>query len=91
MQIRVNDGDTFQAGRPTYRIWRRKTMDGPITASQLKDKSLFQDNSGSAVPARNVCHNCSKLKVWKGAFITYFPWKPENDNMKFYQNSVSFV
>lgn len=66
-------------------------MDGPITASQLKDKSLFQDNNGSAVPARNVCHNCSKLKVWKGAFIIYFPWKPENDNMKFYQNSVSFV
>lgn len=65
-------------------------MDGPITASQLKDNSLFQDNNGSAVPARNVCHNCSKLKVWKAAFITYFPWNPENDSTKFYQNSVSF-
>lgn len=64
MQIIVNNSDIFQTGKPTYHIWRRKTMDRPITAGQLKDKSFFQDNDGSTVPAKSVCHICSKLKVW---------------------------
>uniref|UniRef100_A0A672TJB9 Solute carrier organic anion transporter family member n=1 Tax=Strigops habroptila TaxID=2489341 RepID=A0A672TJB9_STRHB len=35
-------------------------MDRSITAGQLKDKSLFQDSDGSAIPAKNMYHNCSK-------------------------------
>ncbi|KAM6093429.1 solute carrier organic anion transporter family member 1C1-like isoform 3-T5 [Theristicus caerulescens] len=61
-----------QDSEPTYQIWRRKTMDRPITAGQLKDKSLFQDSDGSAVPAKSVCHNCSKLKIFLGALAFSF-------------------
>uniref|UniRef100_A0A803WDI8 Solute carrier organic anion transporter family member n=1 Tax=Ficedula albicollis TaxID=59894 RepID=A0A803WDI8_FICAL len=47
-------------------------MDRPVTAGQLKEKSLFQDSDGSAVPARTVCHNCSKLKIFLGALAFSF-------------------
>ncbi|PKU39313.1 solute carrier organic anion transporter family member 1c1-like [Limosa lapponica baueri] len=59
-------------GRPTYQIWRRKTMDRPIPAGQLKDKSLFQDSDGSTVPVKSVCHNFSKLKIFLGALAFSF-------------------
>lgn len=66
-------------------------MDRPITAGQLKDKSLFQDSDGSTIPAKSVCHICSKLKVWSGALNTYFLCNTENGSLKFCQNSVSSV
>ncbi|XP_054680787.1 solute carrier organic anion transporter family member 1C1-like isoform X2 [Grus americana] len=47
-------------------------MDKPITAGQLKEKSLFQDSDGSTVPAKSVCHNCSKLKIFLGALAFSF-------------------
>ncbi|XP_074396206.1 solute carrier organic anion transporter family member 1C1 isoform X2 [Zonotrichia albicollis] len=48
-------------------------MDRPITAGQLKGKSLFQDSDGNAAPARTLCHNCSKLKIFLGALaFTFF-------------------
>ncbi|XP_061300396.1 solute carrier organic anion transporter family member 1C1-like [Pezoporus flaviventris] len=47
-------------------------MDRSITAGQLKDKSLFQDSDGSAAPAKSVCHNCSKLKIFLGALAFSF-------------------
>lgn len=65
-------------------------MEKPIAVGQLKDKSLFQDSDGSAVPAKSVCHNCSKLKVWREALTTYFLGNTENDNLNFYQNSVLY-
>ncbi|XP_074442042.1 solute carrier organic anion transporter family member 1C1-like isoform X1 [Larus michahellis] len=65
-------GMEHQNGRPTYQIWRRKTMDRPIAAGQLKDKSLFQDSDGSAIPAKSMCHNCSKLKIFLGALAFSF-------------------
>ncbi|XP_030335229.1 solute carrier organic anion transporter family member 1C1-like isoform X2 [Strigops habroptila] len=47
-------------------------MDRSITAGQLKDKSLFQDSDGSAIPAKNMYHNCSKLKIFLGALAFSF-------------------
>ncbi|XP_056351216.1 solute carrier organic anion transporter family member 1C1-like isoform X2 [Oenanthe melanoleuca] len=47
-------------------------MDRPMTAGQLKEKLQFQDSEGSAVPARTVCHNCSKLKIFLGALAFSF-------------------
>lgn len=47
-------------------------MDGPITAGQVKEKSLFQDSDGNAVPAKTMCHNCSKLKIFLGALAFSF-------------------
>ncbi|XP_014111574.1 PREDICTED: solute carrier organic anion transporter family member 1C1 isoform X2 [Pseudopodoces humilis] len=47
-------------------------MDRPVTAGQLKEKSLFQESDGSAVPAKTVCHNCSKLKIFLGALAFSF-------------------
>ncbi|KAJ7427116.1 hypothetical protein WISP_09534 [Willisornis vidua] len=61
-----------QERKPTYQTWRRKTMDRPITAGQLKEKSLFQDSDGIAVPAKTMCHNCSKLKIFLGALAFSF-------------------
>ncbi|XP_065703498.1 solute carrier organic anion transporter family member 1C1-like isoform X1 [Patagioenas fasciata] len=65
-------GVEHQTIRPTYKIWRRKTMDRSVTAGQLKDKSLFQDTDDSAVPVKSVCHNCSKLKIFLGALAFSF-------------------
>ncbi|XP_033370628.1 solute carrier organic anion transporter family member 1C1-like isoform X2 [Parus major] len=47
-------------------------MDRPVTAGQLKEKSPFQESDGSAVPAKTVCHNCSKLKIFLGALAFSF-------------------
>ncbi|XP_056349801.1 solute carrier organic anion transporter family member 1C1-like isoform X2 [Oenanthe melanoleuca] len=47
-------------------------MDRPMAAGQLKEKSQFQDSEGSAVPARTVCQNCSKLKIFLGALAFSF-------------------
>ncbi|XP_074682459.1 solute carrier organic anion transporter family member 1C1-like [Strix aluco] len=47
-------------------------VDRPITAGQLKDKSLFQDSDGTAVPAKSICHSCSKLKIFLGALAFSF-------------------
>ncbi|XP_075614311.1 solute carrier organic anion transporter family member 1C1 isoform X2 [Balearica regulorum gibbericeps] len=47
-------------------------MDKPITAGQLKEKSLFQDSDGNTAPAKSVCHNCSKLKIFLGALAFSF-------------------
>lgn len=52
-------------------------MDRPIAAGQLKEKPVFQDSDGSAVSAKPVCHNCSKLKVWKSPHTKYFLWSTE--------------
>ncbi|XP_010001250.1 PREDICTED: solute carrier organic anion transporter family member 1C1-like [Chaetura pelagica] len=43
-----------------------------ITGDQLKDKSLFLDSDGSAVPAKTMCQSCSKLKVFLGALAFSF-------------------
>lgn len=47
-------------------------MDKIITTGKLKDKPSFQDSSSAVAPAKVMCHNCSKLKVWKGTFTMYF-------------------
>ncbi|XP_032544465.1 solute carrier organic anion transporter family member 1C1-like isoform X1 [Chiroxiphia lanceolata] len=47
-------------------------MDRPISAGQLKEKSLFQDSDGSMVPVKTPCHNCSKLKIFLGALAFSF-------------------
>ncbi|XP_010084961.1 PREDICTED: solute carrier organic anion transporter family member 1C1-like [Pterocles gutturalis] len=48
-------------------------MERPITAGQLKDKSLLHNSGGSPVPAKSMCHNCSKLKIFLGALaFTFF-------------------
>ncbi|XP_051640425.1 solute carrier organic anion transporter family member 1C1-like isoform X2 [Manacus candei] len=47
-------------------------MDRPISAGQLKEKSLFQDSDGSVVPVKTPCHNCSQLKIFLGALAFSF-------------------
>ncbi|XP_025948475.1 solute carrier organic anion transporter family member 1C1-like isoform X1 [Dromaius novaehollandiae] len=47
-------------------------MDGRITTGQLKDKAPFQDKNGRAVLAKQMCHNCSKLKIFLGALAFSF-------------------
>ncbi|XP_027750043.1 solute carrier organic anion transporter family member 1C1-like isoform X2 [Empidonax traillii] len=47
-------------------------MDKPISAGQLKEKPPFQDSDGNAVPAKTMCHNCSKLKIFLGALAFSF-------------------
>lgn len=47
-------------------------MDKIITTGKLKDKPPFRDSSSAVVPAKVMCHNCSKLKVCKGTLTMYF-------------------
>ncbi|XP_040421802.1 solute carrier organic anion transporter family member 1C1-like isoform X1 [Cygnus olor] len=47
-------------------------MDKTITTGKFKDKPPLQDSSGSMVPAKSGCHNCSKLKIFLGALAFSF-------------------
>ncbi|POI31156.1 hypothetical protein CIB84_005093 [Bambusicola thoracicus] len=47
-------------------------MDKIITTGKLKDKPPFRDSSSAVVPAKVMCHNCSKLKIFLGALAFSF-------------------
>ncbi|XP_032301913.1 solute carrier organic anion transporter family member 1C1-like isoform X2 [Coturnix japonica] len=47
-------------------------MDKIITTGKLQDKPPFQDSNSAEVPAKVMCRNCSKLKIFLGALAFSF-------------------
>ncbi|OXB70463.1 UNVERIFIED_CONTAM: hypothetical protein H355_009899 [Colinus virginianus] len=47
-------------------------MDKIITTGKFKDKPPYQDSNSTVVPAKFMCHNCSKLKIFLGALAFSF-------------------
>ncbi|OXB63339.1 hypothetical protein ASZ78_012914 [Callipepla squamata] len=51
---------------------KEETMDKIITTGKFKDKPPYQDSNSTVVPAKFMCHNCSKLKIFLGALAFSF-------------------